>query len=280
MYLSSELAAEVGVAQKSISRHLATLREAGYITTVDKGPNGLLFNIMGYFEPEAQQAFGFIDTGHESATDTPPLPLEAGTKVLPIYAKSTATLPPHPQPTTELLYSTTTTAEIPAPIVDDDALVVVQKLTQGPDGLTATVAADLVRRLPVRCRQQLEYRPFYPANLKNPAGYFRKAIENDYAPPRKFVDQQLRRQNHDSLFELRGELVVDPHAELRAEIANQQLLESLSATERYVLELQVDEKLSGYPWNVASAETKRTVRAGMILEAARQARFGDQGAVA
>jgi hypothetical protein len=62
----------------------------------------------------------------------------------------------------------------------DDGLV--GRLTQ--TGIAAAVAADLVSRHRDRCVEQLRYLPFSAWRVRDVAGYLRRAIENDFAPPK------------------------------------------------------------------------------------------------
>lgn len=54
-------------------------------------------------------------------------------------------------------------------------------------------AARLARDFPGECARQIEYFPFQD-KVKSQGAFLRRAIENDYAPPQKWIDEMDRRE--------------------------------------------------------------------------------------
>jgi hypothetical protein len=171
----------------------------------------------------------------------------------------------------------TPSAQIQPAELSDELLVVVQKIITF--GVTASVVPDLVRRLPRRCETWSRALPFLPSNLTNPGGWLRKAIEGDFALPKRFLETEARAARQAEKF---GDRIAAPTAQQlaqQAEIENAKFLAALPSSQRYVIELQVDEKLSTGIFTHMPPKIKNSIRDGMILEAARQASFAG-GAVA
>src|SRR5207247_382036 len=60
-------------------------------------------------------------------------------------------------------------------------------------GIAGETARHLVESWPERCRQQLEWLP-YRDDIQNRGGALRRAIEEDWAPPPRWLEEQARRE--------------------------------------------------------------------------------------
>jgi len=259
-----------------VSEHLALLRSIGAIRTVDEGPNGLLLYISGCFDNEAQLTLAFVESDREMPINHPALPLEADGKIRPIHRSG---FPPDPLPTREYYIAPTPLPEnAPSPL-DDDAMLVVQKLTQ--HGVTASVASDLVRRLPQRAeRWSRAFRFVSASKLSNPGGWLRKAIELDYPLPKQFLAAEARPAETTPKTAAAIDPAIEAEIARNAEIANQQMLDSLPSSVLYQLELQVDDKLKAPIFRAMKSDLRRSVRSNMIIEAAKLHSTANQAAIA
>jgi len=158
-------------------------------------------------------------------------------------------------------------------------MLVVQKLTQ--HGVTASVASDLVRRLPQRAeRWSRAFRFVSASKLSNPGGWLRKAIELDYPLPKQFLAAEARPAETTPKTAAAIDPAIEAEIARNAEIANQQMLDSLPSSVLYQLELQVDDKLKAPIFRAMKSDLRRSVRSNMIIEAAKLHSTANQAAIA
>jgi hypothetical protein len=84
-------------------------------------------------------------------------------------------------------------------------------------GIAGETARHLVESWPERCRQQLDWLP-YRDDLQNPGGALRRAIEEDWAPPPRWLEAQARRER-DAAQQQRRQQAAEQEAQAAAQHA-------------------------------------------------------------